>query len=61
MLHLVYYLNCLGGVEDVREQNRSAFELFKLSNSLMLDSSEETNNAEDKHLFDQEDAPKTDS
>jgi CTD small phosphatase-like protein 2 len=32
MLHLVYYLNCLGGVEDVRDQNRQAFELFKLSN-----------------------------
>ena len=22
MLHFVYYLNCLAGVEDVREQNR---------------------------------------
>ena len=31
MLHLVYYLNCLAEYDDVREQNRSAFELFKLS------------------------------
>lgn len=61
MLHLVYYLNCLGGAEDVREQNRSAFELFKLSNSQMLDSSEETNNAESNQVFDQEEMPKTDS
>lgn len=37
MLHLVYYLNCLAGVEDVREQNRQAFELFKLSNGENLD------------------------
>ena len=32
MLHLVYYLNCLADVADVREQNRQAFELFKLQN-----------------------------
>ena len=32
MLHLIYYLSCLAGVEDVREQNRAAFELYKLSN-----------------------------
>ena len=32
MLHLVYYLKCLADVDDVREQNRQAFELFKLSN-----------------------------
>ena len=37
MLHLVYYLNCLAGVEDVREQNRQAFELFKLSNGENLE------------------------
>ena len=30
MLHLIYYLNCLVTVEDVREQNREAFELSKL-------------------------------
>ena len=30
MLHLIYYLNCLASVHDVREQNRQAFELFKL-------------------------------
>ena len=31
MLHLIYYLNCLHGVEDVRGQNIEAFELTKLS------------------------------
>ena len=42
MLHLVYYLNCLAGVDDVREQNRQAFELFKLSNGENLDQGEST-------------------
>ena len=32
MLHLIYYLNCLATVTDVREQNRTAFELLKLAN-----------------------------
>ena len=32
MLHLIYYLNCLANVEDVRQQNRAAFELYKLAN-----------------------------
>jgi CTD small phosphatase-like protein 2 len=32
MLHLIYYLSCLAGVEDVRVQNRAAFELYKLAN-----------------------------
>lgn len=31
MLHLIYYLSCLASVDDVREQNRAAFELFKLA------------------------------
>lgn len=31
MLHLIYYLNCLKEATDVREQNREAFELIKLS------------------------------
>ena len=30
MLHLIFYLNCLATCEDVREQNREAFELYKL-------------------------------
>lgn len=30
MLHLIYYLNCLIAVDDVREQNKEAFELKKL-------------------------------
>ncbi|CDW84172.1 nli interacting factor-like phosphatase family protein [Stylonychia lemnae] len=30
MLHLIYYLNCLTSVEDVRVQNQEAFELRKL-------------------------------
>ena len=29
-LHLVYYINCLTNAEDVRIQNREAFELIKL-------------------------------
>ena len=35
MLHLIFYLNCLATCEDVRVQNREAFELHKLNeNSL---------------------------
>ena len=30
MLHLVYYINYLTNAEDVRIQNREAFELIKL-------------------------------
>ena len=30
MLHLIYYLNCLEPANDMREQNREAFELNKL-------------------------------
>lgn len=30
MLHLIFYLNCLAQCEDVRLQNREAFELYKL-------------------------------
>lgn len=30
MLHLIYYLNCLAQVDDVRVQNRQAFELSSL-------------------------------
>lgn len=41
MLHLIYYLNCLAGVEDVREQNRQAFELHKLSSGENLDQQED--------------------
>jgi len=41
MLHLVYYLNCLANVEDVRDQNRQAFELFKLSNGENMDQNAE--------------------
>ena len=55
MLHLVYYLNCLAGVDDVREQNRQAFELFKLSNGENLDQGDSesfTNGGEqDKNYF----------
>ena len=31
MLHLIFYLDCLSNCEDVRLQNREAFELHKLS------------------------------
>lgn len=30
MLHLIYYLNCLAKADDVRVQNRQAFELHRL-------------------------------
>jgi len=33
MLHLIFYLNCLATCEDVRVQNREAFELYKLADS----------------------------
>mmetsp|Transcript_23755 Transcript_23755/g.32362 ORF Transcript_23755/g.32362 Transcript_23755/m.32362 type:complete len:94 (+) Transcript_23755:564-845(+) len=33
MLHLIFYLKCLANSEDVREQNRNAFELYKLGNN----------------------------
>lgn len=61
MLHLVYYLNCLSGVDDVREQNRQAFELFKLSNDLQLDQ-QEGKEGSDSQIFGSEDImPKLDS
>jgi CTD small phosphatase-like protein 2 len=41
MLHLIYYLNCLAGFDDVRDQNRQAFELFKLQDGQNLDQGEE--------------------
>jgi CTD small phosphatase-like protein 2 len=31
MLHLIFYLDCLSTCDDVREQNREAFELYKLA------------------------------
>jgi len=31
MVHLVYYLECLSQIDDVREQNQEAFELHKLA------------------------------
>ena len=33
MLHLIFYLNCLATCEDVRIQNREAFELYKLNDN----------------------------
>ena len=30
LLHLIYYLNCLAKADDVRVQNRQAFELYRL-------------------------------
>jgi CTD small phosphatase-like protein 2 len=33
MLHLVYYLKCLSQFDDVREQNRKAFQLKELEGS----------------------------
>lgn len=37
MLHLIFYLDCLSNCEDVRVQNREAFELHKLSEQQMLE------------------------
>lgn len=51
MLHLVYYLNCLAGVEDVREQNRQAFELFKLGNQEEGEQAEEEGYAEEDMMI----------
>ena len=31
MLHLIFYLNCLATCDDGRQQNRDAFELYKLN------------------------------
>lgn len=33
MLHLIYYLKCLVQFEDIREQNKKAFQLKELENS----------------------------
>lgn len=33
MLHLMYYLKCLSQFEDIREQNRKAFQLKELERS----------------------------
>ena len=33
LLHLVFYLNCLATCEDVRIQNREAFELYSLGDN----------------------------
>jgi len=38
MLHLIFYLKCLANAYDVREQNRNAFELYKLGNNQNDDS-----------------------
>jgi TFIIF-interacting CTD phosphatase-like protein len=33
LLHLIYYINCLAGFDDIREQNRKAFQLEELENA----------------------------
>jgi CTD small phosphatase-like protein 2 len=33
LLHLIYYFNCLVRFDDIREQNRKAFQLHELENS----------------------------
>lgn len=33
MLHLVYYLKCLAQFDDIRDQNRKAFQLKELESS----------------------------
>ena len=37
MLHLIFYLDCLNTCEDVRVQNREAFELHKLSDQQAIE------------------------
>jgi CTD small phosphatase-like protein 2 len=37
MLHLIFYLDCLNTCEDVRAQNREAFELHKLSDQQAIE------------------------
>lgn len=32
MIHLIYYLECLAKIDDVRVQNRKAFKLKQLEN-----------------------------
>ena len=32
-MHLIYYLKCLSGFEDLRDQNRKAFQLKELESS----------------------------
>jgi len=39
MLHLIFYLDCLSTCEDVRAQNREAFELHKLSDQQAVEQS----------------------
>lgn len=33
LLHLIFYLNCLATCDDVRQQNREAFELYALGDN----------------------------
>jgi len=53
MLHLMYYLNCLADVEDVRVQNRQAFELSVLGESCLAQ--EEVSTVHEAVEDDQED------
>lgn len=41
MLHLIFYLECLSSCEDVRVQNREAFELHKLSDQQARDQTDQ--------------------
>lgn len=34
LLHLIFYLECLSTCQDVREQNREAFELTKMMKAI---------------------------
>ena len=58
LLHLVYYINCLASFEDVREQNRKAFQLRELDSSQLdayLEQSVEEGGHEGTYSEDEED------
>lgn len=53
MLHLIFYLNCLATCEDVRQQNRDAFELYKLNDqSTQIDDTHELHEIDEVEDYD---------
>lgn len=53
MLHLIFYLNCLSTAEDVRVQNREAFELETLAaNNLKESHHQQVEEEEEDDEFD---------
>ena len=52
MLHLIFYLNCLSTAEDVRVQNREAFELETLAANNLKESNHQQVEEEEDDEFD---------